>query len=207
MIMPIRWVSVVEFHDRALCIDKVFGQELTEVKWNYQILGLHPVTVCQKLGVILLIKWLKNWSQQKMLFTKKVFKLIFFNDIFFYKDSDDFWHRKFTLKVQNWHFLMNCHQMETQNLVISFDYSWFLAKNLAYAECWIMKFHYRNSSSGQRVLAHSSTHSRVSLFWHILTLEFTRVQLVLIKHYSSESSIKFLTLESLKTCLCITRVF
>ena len=26
------------------------------------------------------------------------------------KDSDDFWHREFTLKVQN------CHQMETQNL-------------------------------------------------------------------------------------------
>ena len=25
--------------------------------------------------------------------------------------------------------------------------SWFLAKNLAYAECWIMKFHYRNSST------------------------------------------------------------
>ena len=36
--------------------------------------------------------------------------------------------------------------METQNLVISFDYSWFLAKKLAYAECRIMKFHYRNSS-------------------------------------------------------------
>ena len=63
------------------------------------------------------------------------------------KDSDDFWYRKFTLKVQNWHFLTNCHQMETQNLVISFDYSCFLAKNLAYAECPIMKFHYWNSSS------------------------------------------------------------
>ena len=36
--------------------------------------------------------------------------------------------------------------METQNLLISFDYSWFLAKNFAYAECLIMKFHYRNSS-------------------------------------------------------------
>ena len=36
--------------------------------------------------------------------------------------------------------------METQNLVISFDYSSFLAKNLAYAEYPIMKFHYRNSS-------------------------------------------------------------
>ena len=37
--------------------------------------------------------------------------------------------------------------METQNLVISFDYSWFLAKNLAYAECRIMKFQYQNSST------------------------------------------------------------
>ena len=43
---------------------------------------------------------------------------------------------------------MNRHLMETQNLVISFDYSWFLAKNLAYAECPIMKFHYWNSSTG-----------------------------------------------------------
>ena len=45
--------------------------------------------------------------------------------------------------------MTNCDWMETQNLIISFDYSWFLAKNLAYAECLIMKFHYRNSSSIQ----------------------------------------------------------
>ena len=44
--------------------------------------------------------------------------------------------------------------METQNLVISFDYSWFLAKNLAYDECWIMKFHYRNSSNVERFRNH-----------------------------------------------------
>ena len=68
----IRWVSVVEFHDPTLGIGKVFGQESTVVKWNYQILGLHQVTVHQKLGVILVIKWFKNWSHQKMLFTKKV---------------------------------------------------------------------------------------------------------------------------------------
>ena len=67
-----RWVSVVEFHDPTLGIGKVFGQESTVVKWNYQILGLHQVTVRQRLGVILVIKWFKNWSQQKMLFTKKV---------------------------------------------------------------------------------------------------------------------------------------
>jgi hypothetical protein len=29
------------------------------------------------------------------------------------KDSDDFLHRKFTLKNQNWHFFTNCHWMET----------------------------------------------------------------------------------------------
>ena len=32
--MYIRWVSVVEFHDQALSIGKVFGQESTVVKWN-----------------------------------------------------------------------------------------------------------------------------------------------------------------------------
>ena len=70
--LPTRWVSVVEFHDPTLGKGKVFCQEWTVVKWNYQILGLHQVTVCQKLDVILVIKWFKNWSQQKMLFTKKV---------------------------------------------------------------------------------------------------------------------------------------
>ena len=70
--MPSRWVSVVEFHDPTLGIGKVFGQESTVVQWNYQILGLHQVTVHQKLGVILVIEWFKNWCQQKMLFTKKV---------------------------------------------------------------------------------------------------------------------------------------
>ena len=91
-----RWVSVVEFHDRALGIGKVFGQKSTVVKWNYQILGRHQVTVRQKLGVILVIKRFWNWSQQKMLFTKKV-RLNWYSSM---KDSDDFWHRKFTLKVQ-----------------------------------------------------------------------------------------------------------
>ena len=80
----IRWVSVVEFHDPTLELGKVFGQESTVVKWNYQILGLHQVTVRQKLGVILVIKGFKNWSQQKMLFYKKgAPKLIFFNKLFF----------------------------------------------------------------------------------------------------------------------------
>ena len=50
-----RWVSIVEFHDPTLGIGKVFGQESTVVKWNYQILGLHQAMVRQKLGVILVV--------------------------------------------------------------------------------------------------------------------------------------------------------
>ena len=48
----IRWVSVVEFHDGALGTGKVFGQESTVVKWNYQILSLHLVIVCQKVPML-----------------------------------------------------------------------------------------------------------------------------------------------------------
>ena len=50
--MFIRWVSVVEFHDWELGIGKVFGQESTVVKWNYQTLSLHLVTVCQKVPIL-----------------------------------------------------------------------------------------------------------------------------------------------------------
>jgi hypothetical protein len=51
---------------------KVFGRKSTVVKWNYQILCLHPVMVCQKLGMILVIKWFKNCSYQEIIFTKNV---------------------------------------------------------------------------------------------------------------------------------------
>ena len=40
---------------------KVFGQKSIVIKWNYQILYLYPVTVRQKLGMILVIKLFKNW--------------------------------------------------------------------------------------------------------------------------------------------------
>ena len=94
--MYIRWVSVVEFHDPTLGIGKVFGQESTVVKWNYQILGLHQVTVRQKLGVILVIKWFKNWRQQKMLFTKKV-RLNWYSSMnFFFRKIQSFFY------IENW---------------------------------------------------------------------------------------------------------
>ena len=44
--------------------------------------------------------------------------------------SNDFWRRKLTLKVKFWYFLTAPHYSNFQNLVISFEYSWFLAKNL-----------------------------------------------------------------------------
>ena len=50
--MWVRWISVVEFHDEALGIGKVFGQESTVVKWNYQILSLHLVTDGQKVPIL-----------------------------------------------------------------------------------------------------------------------------------------------------------
>ena len=36
-------------------------------------------------------------------------KLVFFYKKKVEKDSDDFWHRKLTLKVKFWHFLTACH--------------------------------------------------------------------------------------------------
>ena len=47
------------------------------------------------------------------------------------KDSNDFWRRKLTLKVKFWYCLKAPHYSNFQNLVISFEYSWFLAKNLS----------------------------------------------------------------------------
>ena len=52
VILFIRCVSIVEFHDRALSIGKVFGQESSVVKWNYQILSLHLVTARQKVPIL-----------------------------------------------------------------------------------------------------------------------------------------------------------
>ena len=40
------------------------------------------------------------------------------------KDSNDFWQRKFTLKVRLWHFLTTSQWMKSQNTLISFEYSW-----------------------------------------------------------------------------------
>ena len=70
--------------------------------------------------------------------------------------------------------MTNRHLMETQNLVISFDYSWFLAKNLAYAECRIMKFHYRNSSTSPNIWT-----TLTNLWWHTKKQQLKKILLLL----------------------------
>ena len=47
------------------------------------------------------LKWSKNWSYQKIVFTKNVL----LNKYYSINDLNDSWHRKFTLKVRFWHFL------------------------------------------------------------------------------------------------------
>ena len=86
-------------------------------------------------------------SAKDAFYKKGAPELIFFNDFFFRKIRMIFDIENSLWKSKIGTFLTNCHQMETQNLVISFDYSWFLAKNLVYAERRIIKFHYRHSSN------------------------------------------------------------
>ena len=49
--------------------------------------------------------------------------------IFFF-NSDIFWHRKITFKVQFWYFLRPWRYVNSQKTAISFDNSWFLTQNL-----------------------------------------------------------------------------
>ena len=46
--------------------------------------------------------------------------MVFFNEKKVEKDSDDFLHRKLTLKVKFWHFLTARHQSKIQNSKIYF---------------------------------------------------------------------------------------
>ena len=53
-------------------------------------------------------------------------KLIFFNEILFWKNAVDFWHQKLTLRVQFWHFLTNRNSLHSKDTTIFFKYvdSW-----------------------------------------------------------------------------------
>ena len=113
--------------------NKVFAQKSTVVKWNCCILWIDIEWGLQKLGLILESKVVQKLSLEKNVFNKKGSpKLIFLDEICLLKNSVDFWHRKLTLKVQFWHFLRPWRYVNSQNTAISFDYSWFLSKNLAF---------------------------------------------------------------------------
>ena len=107
---------------------------------------------CQKLGIILVINGFKNWFYQKMSITTNVL-LNWYSSMKkkIQKDSDDFWHRKLTLKVKFWYFLTAPHYSNFQNLVISFEYSWFLAKNLSNFVSLPWKLHNRECHTGQDI--------------------------------------------------------
>ena len=55
-------------------------------------------------------------------------KLVFFNENKIEKDSDKFWHRKWTLKVRFMHFLTPPHFTDSQNSIISCEYVDFWVK-------------------------------------------------------------------------------
>ena len=114
---------VMEFLAWWVLKSKVFNQKSTVVKWNCCILWIDIAWDLQKLGLILESKVVQKLSLPK---------LIFLDEIFFWKNSVDFRHRKLTLKVQFWHFLRPWHYVNLQNTAISFEYCWFLRNNIAF---------------------------------------------------------------------------
>ena len=111
---------------------KRFCLRINIPKRNCWILRIDVVASCQKLAMILLIKWFKNWRYQNMPITENL--LI---DWYYFmkknkKNWDDFWNRKLTLKVKFWHLLTPPHYTNFQNSIIFFRYvCWFLGKNLS----------------------------------------------------------------------------
>ena len=105
------------------------------------------VASCQKLAIILenkvILKWFKNWCYSSM---KKKNQ----------KYSDDFWH----FESQILTLFDTSHYTNSQNSMISFDYSWFVAKNLS-----ILYPSHENSKTGIAIIVHwHQYHSEPSRF-------------------------------------------
>ena len=93
---------------------------------------------CQKLGIILVINGFKNWFYQKMSITTNV--LLDWYSLMkkkIQKDSDNFWHRKLTLKIKFWHFLKNRHYSKFKNSINSFEFVDFWAKTFLFLYPWL----------------------------------------------------------------------
>ena len=123
---------------------------------------------CQKLGIILVINGFKNWFYQKMSITTNMLLHWYSSIKKIQKDSDDFWNWKLTLKVKFCYFLTAPHYSNFQNLVISFEYGWFLAKNLSNFVSLPWKLHNRE--------CHNFRHNKLPLYYinarapsHVLT--------------------------------------
>ena len=75
--------------------------------WSYVL------WLCQKLGMILEKKGLWKSNSSKNYFNKQCSpKLLLSIEKINQKSSDNFWHRKFTLKVRLWHFLTRLRSYE-----------------------------------------------------------------------------------------------
>ena len=135
------------------------------------------MTVCQKVPILdfqsefsmskiirifLKKNFIEEYQFKRTFFVKIIFCWLQFQNHFVTKMTPNFW------RTVTW-----C-LMETKNLLISFDYSWFLAKNLAYAECLILKFHYRNSSTIEAP-AYQTTQFKAH-FWRINFLKIKVIQ-------------------------------
>ena len=109
----------MEFHDRALSIGKVFGQESTVVKWNYQILSLHLVTVRQKVPILdfqsefsmskfirifLKKKFIEEYQFRCTFFVKSIFCWLQFLNHFITKMTPNFWQTVTWWRPKIWYF-------------------------------------------------------------------------------------------------------
>ena len=109
-------VPVMEFQVRGYKNRKKFAKKINISKG---ILRIGVMVSCQKLYIILVIKWSKIDFIKKSQKTKNVPLNWYYskkND----KDSDDFWHRKLTLKNKVRDFLTPPHYTNSQNSIIFF---------------------------------------------------------------------------------------
>ena len=71
-------------------------------------------------------------------------RLIFFYENFFYKDSDDFWLWKLTLKIRFWHFLTAIFGHLTSLMKKSNPFLWSLQSYLQSEMFFFIKFHWHD---------------------------------------------------------------
>ena len=118
------------FQGRDTKLERVLAK-INIHKVNHWILKIGLVASCQILGIILENKVIWKLMLSKKVNNKNVLLNSYSSVKKNLKDSDDFWHRKFTLKVKFWHF-GTPHYTNLQNSIISFEYvCWLLAKNLS----------------------------------------------------------------------------